>query len=78
MARRKRHYGFEAAEKHIREAEELSKTLGGTDKDVKAYFLGLSENKLEEVFSEYEKLHGVSHETMLKKHSLDGNLGARR
>lgn len=50
--------GYEAAKKHIREAAELSLELGGTDRDVKSYFFGLSGAKLRLVLDEYGKKYG--------------------
>ena len=51
-------FGRERALQHIREAQELSAKLGGTDKDVKAYFFSLSPRKLQEIFDAYEKRYG--------------------
>lgn len=50
--------GRERAERHIREARELSAELGGTDRDVKDYFFGLSPNELEPILEEYGQRHG--------------------
>lgn len=50
--------GHERALQHIREAEELSKELGGTDKDVKEYFFSLPPQKLEIILDDYEKQYG--------------------
>ena len=50
--------GYEAAKKHIREAEELSRELGGTDKDVKSYFFALNGKNLRKIFVEYGKNYG--------------------
>lgn len=65
MSRRKHFYsqsksaGQLAAEKHIREAAELSEELGGTDEDVKKYFLCLSGPQLAKVMDEYEMTYGA-------------------
>ncbi len=55
---RDRSYGRERALEHIRQAEQLSRELGGTDKDVKAYFFSLNASELSRIFAEYEHLHG--------------------
>lgn len=58
--RRRGSYGLERAKQHIREAEELSRELGGTDEDVKNYFFSLNGNQLKEIFDKYEKDFGAS------------------
>lgn len=67
MARYRRYYGakqrgpslgYERAREHIRQAEKLSHELGGTDKDVKAYFFSLGGSDLSRVLAEYERLYG--------------------
>lgn len=50
--------GRDRALQHIREAEELSAELGGTDEDVKAYFFSLSEAELRKVLAEYGQAFG--------------------
>lgn len=50
--------GREAAKKHVREAAQLSRELGGTDQDVKDYFFGLRGAKLKSVLDEYGKKYG--------------------
>lgn len=50
--------GLERALEHIREAEELSRELGGTDKDVKEYFFSLPRHELTKVFGEYGRKYG--------------------
>lgn len=52
--------GRERAERHIREARELTAELGGTDQDVKEYFFGLSPQELAPVLDEYGRRHGAS------------------
>lgn len=52
--------GRERALEHIRQAGVLSRELGGTDKDVKAYFFSLSSAERGRVLDEYERLHGHS------------------
>ncbi|MDC0949067.1 hypothetical protein OAS86_06980 [Gammaproteobacteria bacterium] len=64
--RRKRSYsrssrasvGQRAAQRHIAEAEDLSKQLGGTDVDVKDYFYSLPKSVLDSVFKTYGEKHG--------------------
>ncbi|HUV59167.1 MAG TPA: hypothetical protein VMW09_03540 [Desulfatiglandales bacterium] len=53
-----RSIGHERALEHIREAEELSRELGGTDKDVKKYFFSLPRHELKNVFDEYGRKYG--------------------
>lgn len=50
--------GREAAKRHIREAEEFSREMGGSDRDVKAYFFGLDDFELDAIFSEYGSKYG--------------------
>jgi hypothetical protein len=54
-----RHAGYERAMMHIAEGEELSRELGGTDKDVKAYFFSLQGKMLRQVLEEYGKQYGA-------------------
>jgi hypothetical protein len=63
--RRKKRYGgyyndigHQRALEHIREGEELSRELGGTDKDVIKYFFSLPPNELKEIFDEYGRKYG--------------------
>lgn len=50
--------GHERARQHIREAEELSQELRGTDEDVKQYFFNLPPLELDVVLVEYGKKYG--------------------
>lgn len=50
--------GRQRALEHIREAEELSRELGGTDKDVKKYFFSLPSDELKQVFNDYGSRYG--------------------
>lgn len=50
--------GSEAARRHIQEAQEFSKEIGGTDSDVKAYFFQLSSEELNLVLAEYGRTYG--------------------
>lgn len=52
--------GAEAARRHIEAARQLSAELGGTDKDVKAYFFNLPEQKLNVILDEYGRRYGSS------------------
>ena len=56
----RRESGRERAERHIREARELSAELGGTDQDVKEYFFGLSPQELTPILDEYGRRNGAS------------------
>ena len=53
-----RYSGHERARQHIREAEEFTRELGGSDKDVKRYFFSLSSEQLGDIFKEYGKRYG--------------------
>lgn len=53
-----RSIGIERAQQHIREAEALSRELGGTDKDVKEYFFSLSPAQLSQVLQLYGQRYG--------------------
>lgn len=53
-------YGYERAREHISQAAQLSKLLGGTDKDVKEYFFSLPPEKLGRVLNDYERRFGAS------------------
>jgi len=52
--------GHERALEHIREAEALSRELGGTDEDVKKYFFSLSAIQLKAILDKYETQYGKS------------------
>lgn len=56
--RRSYNPGYEAARKHVQEAEALSRELGGTDVDVKEYFFSLSGKELQKVLNAYGKKFG--------------------
>ncbi len=53
-----RSVGLERALEHIREAEVLSRELGGTDKDVKEYFFSLPKSQLQTILDKYEREYG--------------------
>jgi hypothetical protein len=56
----KRNIGREKALEHIRQAEDLTKELGGVDQDVKQYFFSLSPYQMKEIFDKYEQNYGNS------------------
>lgn len=56
----RRSIGHERALEHIREAEELSRELGGTDQDVKQYFFSLPPAQLKVILDKYESEYGKS------------------
>lgn len=72
-----RSYGREMAERHIREAIELSAELGGTDQDVKRYFFSLSPDRLRQILEQYGRLHGEPAREYAEKTIL-GSQGAPR
>jgi hypothetical protein len=55
---RDRSLGRERALEHIRQAHQLSQELGGTDKDVKAYFFSLPAADLTHILADYGRLYG--------------------
>ncbi len=57
---RRTNRNYEQARRHIREAQELTAELGGTDKDVKAYFFALSGGRLASVLDAYGQQHGAA------------------
>ncbi len=59
--------GLEAAKRHIEEAQEFSREIGGTDHDVKAYFFGLQGSELEEILSEYGRSFGADKEAYARQ-----------
>ncbi len=48
-----------ARERHVREAQELSAELGGTDQDVKEFFFQLSPEELAPILDAYERENGA-------------------
>ena len=52
--------GYERAKQHIKEAQELTRELGGTDRDVKEYFFSLRGKNLNELLDEYGRRYGQS------------------
>src|SRR6266700_1037152 len=55
---RYRNAGIEHAMRHIEEARELSRELGGTDEDVKEYFFSLRSSQLLRILDAYEGQYG--------------------
>ena len=51
--------GHERALEHIREAQQLTRELGGSDQDVKKYFFSIPQNDLREILDEYEVRFGT-------------------
>lgn len=54
--------GQEAARRHIEEARQFEKEMGGTVSDVKTYFFGLGATELDAVFAAYGRKYGTSKE----------------
>ena len=52
--------GREAAIRHIKEAQQFSREMGGTDAHVKAYFLSLPDAELDAILSAYGRQYGSS------------------
>ena len=57
--RYERSIGLERAKAHIEAARQLSIELGGTDRDVKAYFFGLPASEVRAVLEEYGSKYGI-------------------
>ncbi len=51
-------YANSRREQHVREAEEFSREIGGTDQDVKRYFFSLSGQELAKILTEYGRMYG--------------------
>ena len=54
--------GREAAKRHIEEARQFTKEMGGTDTDVKAYFFSLADGELDTILTAYGQQYGASKE----------------
>jgi hypothetical protein len=84
MSRRRGRYysredrGREIARQHILEAEQLSRELGGTDVDVKAYFFSLPSRDLQIVLDLYESHYGSQARTYANDTMRDWRSGQRR
>ena len=59
--------GWEAARRHIKEAEQFSREMGGTDADVKAYFFSLPDTELDSILSAYGRQYGSSKEAYARQ-----------
>ena len=57
--RRSKSAGQYAREKHVREAEQLTRELGGADQIVKSWFFSASDDDLKAVLDEYERQFGA-------------------
>ena len=53
-------YGNEYARRHVEEAREFSRWIGGTDEDVKQYFFNLRGVELDAILEHYGRKHGAS------------------
>ncbi|RUM53235.1 MAG: hypothetical protein DSY85_09265 [Marinomonas sp.] len=73
-----RNSSFEAAKKHIEEAEALSEELGGTDRDVKEWFFSLEGEQLEEIFVAYGSEYGNSKLEYARVAFQDWRLGKKK
>jgi len=62
-----RDYGRTAARRHISQAHSFSSAIGGTDRDVKDYFFGLSGGELEKIFQAYGNAFGQPAEVYARK-----------
>jgi hypothetical protein len=56
---RRRDAGHERALQHVREGNQLSTLLGGTDQAVKSYLFGLPKEELKQVLADYGREHGI-------------------
>jgi hypothetical protein len=59
--------GQEAARRHIEEARQFEKEMGGTVSDVKQYFFDLKDTELNAVFSAYNRQYGASKEAYARQ-----------
>ena len=69
MARYRRsvYTGADFARRHLDEAAEFSREIGGNDKDVKEYFFSLPANKLDIILTEYGRKFGTEAENYARK-----------
>jgi len=54
--------GQQAARRHIEEARQFEREMGGTVSDVKKYFFGLNNTQLDAIFAAYSSKYGASKE----------------
>src|SRR6516162_9877232 len=59
--------GQHAARRHIEEARQFEREMGGTVSDVKKYFFGLNNTELKAVFAAYGGKYGASPEEYARK-----------
>jgi hypothetical protein len=59
--------GQEAARRHIEEARQFEKEMGGTVSDVKQYFFSLHDTELNAVFAAYSRRYGASKEAYARQ-----------
>jgi hypothetical protein len=59
--------GQEAARRHIEEARQFEREMGGTVSDVKKYFFGLKEAELNAVFTAYSRKYGPPKEAYARQ-----------
>jgi len=50
--------GYEAARRHVAEADAFTREMGGVDQDVKNYFFALPPERLSSILSEYRRAYG--------------------
>lgn len=75
---RPRNLGYEAAKKHIEEAQQLTRELGGTDQDVKRYFFSLADHELKTIMDEYGRKFGRDKQDYAEKTFADWKSGRRK
>ena len=68
----------EAARRHVREAEEFSREIGGTDADLKAYFFSLPQSELNALLMEYGQRYGRVAEEYARETFSTWKSGGRR
>lgn len=59
--------GQQAARRHIKEARQFEREVGGSVSDVKSYFFGLKEIELNEVFAAYSRKYGALKEAYARQ-----------
>jgi hypothetical protein len=70
--------GQEAARRHIEEARQFEKEMGGTVSDVKKYFFGLKDAELQAVFVAYSDKYGASKEAYARQTFSKWKSGSRQ
>ena len=70
--------GQEAARRHIEEARQFEKEMGGTVSDVKQYFFGLKDAELNAVFAAYNRQYGASKEAYARQAFSRWKSGSRQ